>query len=129
MNTGYVVDHTAVSSLAHGNIYMAARVMRSVEQVQPLFVPALSFAQGLTDSALSEVAPMLQDALSAPCFVFRPLDESACWAVAQIAHERATNLPTAHAAHLALRSGLPVLTRQPDVYKKIDARINTEPIG
>ncbi|MET8213956.1 hypothetical protein ABZT51_50755, partial [Streptomyces sp. NPDC005373] len=63
------------------------------------------------------------------CFVFRPLDESACWAVAQIAHERATNLPTAHAAHLALRSGLPVLTRQPDVYKQIDARINTEPIG
>ncbi|MEW2527524.1 hypothetical protein [Streptomyces sp. NPDC047071] len=129
MNTGYVLDHTAVSALAHGSIYMAARVVRSVDQVQPLFVPAASFAQGLTDSALSEVAPLLQDALSAPCFVFRPLDESACWAVAQLAHERATDLPTAHAAHLALRSGLPVLTRQPDTYKQIDARIHAEPIG
>ncbi len=129
MNTGYILDHTAVSALAHGNIYMAARVVRSVEQVQPLYVPAAAFAQGLANSSFSEVAQMLQDALAAPCFVFRPLDESACWAVAQIAHERAADLPTAHTAHLALRSGLPVLTRQAAAYKQIDARIATELIG
>ncbi|MEN8651571.1 hypothetical protein ABCR94_13265 [Streptomyces sp. 21So2-11] len=129
MSAGYVLDHTAVSSLAHGNIYLAARVVRSVEQVQPLYVPATAFAQGLADSALGEVGQMLQDALAAPCFVFRPLDEAACWAIAQIAHERAVDLPTAHTAHLALRSGLPVLTRQASAYKQIDTRITTETVA
>ncbi|MFF3249337.1 hypothetical protein ACFYWY_37785 [Streptomyces sp. NPDC002870] len=129
MSTGYILDHTAVSALAQGNIYMAARVFRSVQQVQPLYVPAVSFAHGLTGSALGEVAHMLQDALAAPCFVFRPLDEASCWAIAQIAQERAADLPTAHAAHLALGSGLPVLTRQAAAYKKIDSRITAEVIS
>ncbi|MGW1076429.1 hypothetical protein [Streptomyces sp. NPDC002537] len=129
MNTGYVLDHTAVRALAHGSIYMAARVFRSVEVAQPLYVPAAAFAQGLSDSALSEVEQQLHDLLSAPCFVFRPLDEASCWAAAQIAHERATDIATGHAAHLALRSGLPVLTRTPDTYKRIDARIDSEPVS
>ncbi|MGW1029393.1 hypothetical protein ACWD4J_37905 [Streptomyces sp. NPDC002577] len=128
MSTGYVLDHTAVSALAHGSIYMAARVHHSAGIAQPLYVPAVSFAQGLAESALGEVAQMLQDALASPCFIFRPLDEPSCWAVAQIARERATDLPTAHAAHLALGLGLPVLTRTPAAYKQIDARIDTENI-
>ncbi|CAM5539381.1 hypothetical protein [Streptomyces abikoensis] len=129
MISGYILDHTAVRALAHGNIYMAARVYRSVEVVQPLYVPAASFAQGLADSALPEVEQQLHDALMAPCFVFRPLDEASCWSVAQIARERATDIATGHAAHLALGSGLPVLTRAPEAYKRIDARIDTETIG
>jgi hypothetical protein len=129
VNTGYILDHTAVRALAHGNPYMAARVFRSVKIAQPLYVPAAAFTQGLTNSTLPEVWQQLQNLLAAPCFVFRPLDEAACWAVAQIAHERATDLPTGHAAHVALGSGLPVLTRTPEVYKRIDARIDVEPIS
>ncbi|MFJ6784396.1 hypothetical protein [Streptomyces yangpuensis] len=129
MNTGYVLDHTAIAALAHGNIYMAARVFRSVQQVQPLYVPAVAFAEGLTSVVQAEVAQMLQDALSAPCFVFRTLDEPGGWAVAQLARERAADLPTAHAAHIALGSALPVLTRQAGAYKQIDHRIITEQIG
>ncbi|MFG2989183.1 hypothetical protein ACGFZK_07780 [Streptomyces sp. NPDC048257] len=129
MNAGYILDHTAITALAHGDVYMAARVFRSARQAQPLYVPAAAFAQGLTAVVQGELAQMLQDALSAPCFVFRALDETGCWAVAQIARERATDLPTAHAAHLALGSGLPVLTRQPGTYKQIDSRIDAEPIG
>lgn len=126
MSTGYILDHTAVRALAHGSPYMVARVVRSVETVQPRYVPAASFAQGLTDSELGETAQQLQDVLSAPCFVFRPLDEPACWAAAQIAHERAAEVPAAHAAH---GSGLPVLTRAAELYKRIDARIDVEPIA
>ncbi|MEU5425015.1 hypothetical protein AB0H73_05330 [Streptomyces olivoreticuli] len=129
MSSGYVLDHTAVRALAHGNIYMAARVFRSVQVVQPLYVPATAFAQGLADSTLTEVGQQLHDALSAPCFIFRPLDEASCWAAAQIAHERATDIATGHTAHLALGSGLPVLTHNPDTYKHIDARIDVEPIN
>ncbi|MGW7436737.1 hypothetical protein [Streptomyces sp. NPDC054849] len=129
MNTGYILDHTAIAALAHGDLYMAARVFRSVQQVQPLYVPAVAFAEGLTPVVQAEVARILQDALSAPCFVFRSLDEPACWAVAQLARERAADLPTAHAAHLALGSALPVLTRQAGAYKQIDDRIITEEIG
>ncbi|MFF1344325.1 hypothetical protein ACFVYT_42155 [Streptomyces sp. NPDC058290] len=129
MNTGYVLDHTAIAALAHGDLYMAARVFRSVQQVQPLYVPAAAFAEGLTSVVQGEVAQMLQDALSAPCFVFRALDEPGCWAIAQLARERAADLPTAHAAHLALGSGLPVLTRETGTYKRIDDRIVTESIG
>jgi hypothetical protein len=128
VSAGYILDHTAIRALAHGNPYMAARVFHSAEVAQPLYVPAASFTQGLADSALPEVWQQLQDVLAAPCFVFRPLDEAACWAVAQIAHERATDLPTGHAAHVALGSGLPVLTRSPEAYKRIDARIDVESI-
>ncbi|MFJ3520687.1 MULTISPECIES: hypothetical protein [unclassified Streptomyces] len=129
MNTGYILDHTAISALANGNVYMAARVIRSVQQVQPLYVPAVAFAEGLTSIVQAEVGQMLQDALSAPCFVFRALDEAGCWAIAQLARERAADLPTAHAAHLALASALPVLTRQASAYKQIDDRIVIEEIG
>ncbi|MFB7257571.1 hypothetical protein [Streptomyces nojiriensis] len=129
MTTGYILDHTAIEALAHGDIYMAARVFRSVEQVQPLYVPAVAFAEGLSSVVQAEVGKMLQDALSAPCFVFRALGEAGCWAVAQLARERAADLPTAHAAHLALGSGLPVLTRQVGAYKQIDERILIEEIG
>ncbi|MFE3866299.1 hypothetical protein ACFXPT_38775 [Streptomyces goshikiensis] len=129
MSTGYVLDHTAIAALAHGDLYMAARVFRSVEQVQPLYVPAVAFAEGLSSVAQAEVGQMLQDALSAPCFVFRALDEAGCWAVAQLARERAADLPTAHAAHLALGSGLPVLTHHAEAYKEIDDRILIEEIG
>ncbi|MGW7003689.1 hypothetical protein ACWGCW_12875 [Streptomyces sp. NPDC054933] len=128
MSTGYILDHTAVRALAHGNPYMAARVFHSVGVAQPLYVPAAAFIQGLADSALPEVWQQLQDVLAAPCFVFRALDEAACWAVAQIVQERAADLPTGHAAHVALSSGLPVLTRTPEAYKNIDARIDVEPI-
>ncbi|MEV6954796.1 hypothetical protein [Streptomyces sp. NPDC051183] len=128
MNTGYILDHTAIAALAHGDVYMAARVFRSVRQVQPLYVPAVALAEGLTGVARGDVAQMLRDALCAPCFVFRALDEAGCWAAAQLARERAADLPTAHAAYIALGSGLPVLTRQADRYKQIDAGIVTEPI-
>lgn len=129
MSTGYILDHTSIAALAHGDIYMAARVFRSVQQVQPLYVPAVAFAEGLASVVQAEVGQMLQDALSAPCFVFRALDEAGCWTVSQLARERAADLPTAHAAHLALGSALPVLTRQAGAYKKIDDRILIEDIG
>jgi hypothetical protein len=125
---GYILDHTAVRALAAGRAYMVARVLRSVETLQPLYVPAVAFTQGMAESALGGVYQRLQDALAAPSFVFRPLDESSCWAVAQIAHERATDIATAHAAHVALSTSLPVLTMHQDLYKRIDARIDTEPI-
>jgi hypothetical protein len=125
---GYILDHTAIRSLALGRPYMAARVFHSAQIAQPLYVPALCFAQGLAGSILGEVYERLQDALTAPCFVFRPLDEAACWAVAQIAHERASDLATAHAAHLALSTALPVLTLQPGAYKQIAPSIDTEEI-
>jgi hypothetical protein len=128
MSAGYILDQTAVRALALGRPYMVARVVRSAQIAQPLYMPAAPFAQGLAESILGEVYERLQEALSLPCFVFRPLDEASCWAVAQIAHERATNIVTAHAAHLALSTGLPVLTLQPDTYKQIDTRIGTEEI-
>lgn len=128
MSGGYILDHTAVRALAAGRPYMVARVFHSVETLQPLYVPAVAFAQGMAESALGEVHQRLQEALVAPSFVFRPLDEASCWAVAQIAHERAADISTAHAAHLALSTSLPVLTLHQDLYKRIDARIDTEPI-
>jgi hypothetical protein len=123
---GYILDHTAIASLAQGSPYMAARVYRSVELASPLYVPAVCFTQGMAQSRLGEIHQRLQDALAAPVFVFRALDEPACWAVAQIAHERATDIATGHAAHLALSTSLPVLTRQTGAYKQIDTRIDTE---
>ncbi|WP_127353935.1 hypothetical protein [Actinacidiphila soli] len=129
MSAGYILDHTAIRSLALGRPYMVARVFHSAEIAQPLYIPAVCFTRGLADSILGEVYERLQDALSAPSFVFRPLDEAACWAVAQIAHERATDIAAGHAAHLALSTGLPVLTLQPGAYKQIDARIDTEEIA
>ncbi|GAB2579552.1 hypothetical protein GCM10027168_10530 [Streptomyces capparidis] len=128
MSTGYILDHTAVRSLALGRAYLAARVMVSVRAAQPLYVPAACFAQGLAESVPGENLERLQQALAAPSFVFRPLDEASCWAVAQIAHERAADIATAHAAHLALATGLPVLTLHPGTYKNVDARIDTEQI-
>ncbi|MDX2706534.1 hypothetical protein PV350_27320 [Streptomyces sp. PA03-6a] len=128
MSGGYILDHTAVRALALGRPYMVARVIRSAQTAVPLYVPAVPFAQGLTESVLGEVYERLQDALAAPCFVFRALGEATCWSVAQIAHERATDIATAHAAHLALSTGLPVLTQQPDAYKRVDVRIDTEQI-
>jgi hypothetical protein len=126
---GYVLDHTAVRALALGRPYMAARVYRSAQTAQPLYVPAVCFAQGMAESVLGEVHQQLQYALAAPVFVFRPLDEASCWAVAQIAQERAADIATAHAAHLALSTGLPVLTLRPDAYKRIDTRVDTEEIA
>jgi hypothetical protein len=128
VSAGYILDQTAVRSLALGRPYMVARVVRSAQVAQPLYVPAVAFTQGLAGSVLGEVYERLQDVLASPCFVFRPLDEASCWAVAQIAHERATDIATAHAAHLALSTALPVLTLQPDAYKRADTRIDTEEI-
>jgi nucleoside 2-deoxyribosyltransferase len=125
---GYILDHTAVRALAHGSIYLAARVFRSVETAQPLYVPALCLTQGLAESSPAEVRQQIEAAFAAPSFVFRPLDEPSCWAVAQISSERAVDTATAHAASLALSTGLPVLTRAAASYKRVDARIETESV-
>ncbi|MGP3928075.1 hypothetical protein [Streptomyces sp. 8N616] len=128
MSGGYILDHTAVRALAHGSIYMAARVFRSVETAQPLYVPVLCLTQGLAESALADVRQQIEAAFAAPSFVFRPLDELGCWAVAQIAAERAVDTATAHAAHLGLSTGLPVLTSAAASYKQVDARVETESV-
>jgi hypothetical protein len=123
---GYILDHTAVRALAHGSVYLAARIHVSTQSAQPLYVPGVCLAQALAESVVGEVRQCIEDAFAAPSFVFRPLDELACWAVAQLAADRCVDVATAHAAHVGLVTGLPVLTRSDAAYRKIDARIAVE---
>jgi hypothetical protein len=123
---GYILDHTAVRSLAHGSVYLAARIHVSTRSAQPLYVPGVCLAQGLTETVIGEVRQRIEEAFAAPSFVFRPLDELSCWAVAQIAGDRDVDIATAHAAHVGLTTGLPVLTRSGSAYRKIDSSIVTE---
>lgn len=128
MTGGYILDHTAVRSLAHGSVYLAARIHVSAQSAQPLYVPGLCLAQGLTETVLGEVRQRIEEAFAAPSFVFRSLDELSCWAVAQIAGDRGVDVATAHAAHVGLSTGLPVLTCCGGLYERIDKRIATEPL-
>lgn len=128
MSDGYILDHTAVRALAHGSVYLAARVHVSTLSAQALYVPGVCLAQGLAETVISEVRQRIEEAFAAPSFVFRPLDELSCWAVAQIAGDRGVDVATAHAAHVGLTTGLAVLTRSEERYRKIDPRILTEPI-
>jgi hypothetical protein len=125
---GYVLDHTAVRSLAHGSIYLAARVHVSTRSAQPLYVPGVCLAQGLAETALGAVRQRIEEAFAAPSFVFRPLDELGCWSVAQIAAECGVPIAVAHAAHVGLSTGLPVLTTDRAAYKGIDSDLVTEAV-
>lgn len=121
-----MLDHTAVRDLARGGAGLAARVLVSLRAAQPLYVPGVCLAEALAEGVPAEVRKRIEEAFAAPCFVVRPLDEPGCWAVAQIAAERGVGIAVAHAAHVGLVTGLPVLTRARAAYEGIDGSLTTE---